>query len=78
MVERRKNGLYFGCGAKWAPGHKCRRFQLYQILLDDLQEETECKEFVDCLDNHEELLNPNNSEETAEFSLNVIQGTTGF
>lgn len=80
MEERRQKGLCFGCGAKWSRVHKCRRSQLYQMLLDDLQGETvaETDEFVDCMDTPEELVVISNGEDQAELSIHALQGTTGF
>lgn len=78
IKNRRKKGLCFGCGIKWEKDHKCRRSQLYQMLLEDLFEESESDEFVDCVDSTEELPQLDGIEEQAELSIYAMKSTSGF
>lgn len=48
------------------------------MLLDDMYEEPEEEEFVDCLESPNEVSNPTNFEEQEEISLHAMRGTTGF
>ncbi|GMI67460.1 hypothetical protein HRI_000415300 [Hibiscus trionum] len=50
IEERRKKGLCFWCAAKYTPGHKCQKSQLYQILVEGIEEEGDQDEFLDCED----------------------------
>lgn len=72
MEEMRQKGLCFGCGAKWSKEHRCRRSQLYQMLLEDLQDEGDNEEFEDCMDTSNELLVVSNGEEQADLSIHAM------
>lgn len=78
MEEMKQNGLCFGCGAIWSKEHRCRRSQLYNMLLEDLQDEGDSEEFVNCVNRPEELTVVRNGEEQVELSIHAMQGTTGF
>ncbi|GMJ10211.1 hypothetical protein HRI_004690300 [Hibiscus trionum] len=54
--ERRKKGLCFWCAAKYAPGHKCSKSQIFQIVVEGKEEEGEPEIFLDCEENEEVLL----------------------
>lgn len=47
------------------------------MLLDDLGDEVEGEEIVDCLNNPDELLHSGLVEEQVKFSLHVMRGTSG-
>ncbi|KAL4342538.1 hypothetical protein GQ457_08G013440 [Hibiscus cannabinus] len=48
IEDRRRKGLCFWCAAKYTPGHKCPRTQLYQIMVEGVEEDGEIEEFLDC------------------------------
>ncbi|KAL4297809.1 hypothetical protein GQ457_12G002220 [Hibiscus cannabinus] len=50
IEDRRKKGLCFWCSAKYTPGHRCTRSQLYQILMEDSTKLEDKEEFIDCRD----------------------------
>ncbi|GMI89777.1 hypothetical protein HRI_002647000 [Hibiscus trionum] len=75
IEERRRKGLCFWCAAKYSPGHKCQKSQLYQILVEGIEEEGEQEEFLDCED-HGELTNIEGpATESPILSLQAIWGT---
>ena len=44
------------CGVKYTREHKCMRSQLYQLLLDELEDKLlESDEFLHCVESTEEL-----------------------
>ncbi|KAL4377558.1 hypothetical protein GQ457_02G015650 [Hibiscus cannabinus] len=47
-IEERRKGLCFWCAAKYTPGHKCTKTQLFQIMVDRLEDKGEQEEFMDC------------------------------
>ncbi|KAL4384325.1 hypothetical protein GQ457_15G019630 [Hibiscus cannabinus] len=74
IEERRRKGLCFWCAAKYTPGHKCVRTQLFQIMVEGTEDEGEVEEFVDC----EEVIELNSHEnlkgETPVLSLQAMWG----
>lgn len=48
------------------------------MLFEDLFEESESEEFVDCVDSSKELFQPDGGEEQAELSIHAIKATSGF
>ena len=77
--ERRRKGLCVWCGVKFTFGHKCVRSQLYQLLMEDMDDkEGEVEEFVDCRENIKEL--GATKEDTGALhtiSLHALVGTEG-
>ncbi|TYJ49733.1 hypothetical protein E1A91_A01G155300v1 [Gossypium mustelinum] len=53
MAERKQKGLCFWCGAKYQPGHKCVKSQLYPLLMEPFSD-NETEEFQECSDRLEE------------------------
>lgn len=47
------------------------------MLLDDLRDELENEEFVDCTDNLDDLIHSGFVKELVELSLHVMRGTSG-
>ncbi|KAL4347798.1 hypothetical protein GQ457_17G006860 [Hibiscus cannabinus] len=76
MDERRRKGLCFWCPAKFVPGHKCTRSQLYQLLMENIEGDGDHEEFVDC----EEKLDPELPEAVQSnihvLSLQAMWGST--
>ncbi|GMJ02985.1 hypothetical protein HRI_003967700 [Hibiscus trionum] len=50
IEERCRKGLCFLCAAKYTSGHKCQKSQLYQIMVEGIEEEGDQEEFLDCED----------------------------
>ncbi|KAL4312297.1 hypothetical protein GQ457_01G050670 [Hibiscus cannabinus] len=77
MEEKRKKSLCYWCSAKYSPGHKCTRSQLYQLLMEGIDGEGEHEEFVDCT----EKLDPESTEglgsDIPVLSLQAMWGSTG-
>ena len=77
--ERRKKGLCMWCGTKFTFGHRCMRSQLYQLLVEGMDDkEGETEEFADCVENLDDLGTTN--EETGglhAISLHALWGTEG-
>ncbi|KAL4346612.1 hypothetical protein GQ457_17G009440 [Hibiscus cannabinus] len=48
IEDRKKKGLCFWCAAKYTPGHKCAKSQVFHIAVDGLEDEGELEEFQDC------------------------------
>ncbi|OMO86983.1 Integrase, catalytic core [Corchorus capsularis] len=82
IAERKKKGLCIWCQAKYSPGHKCYKSQLYSIggqdgeddsnldfLVEELPEGAESNEF------NSEVLE---SVEQPIISLHAIYGTSGY
>ncbi|GMI89935.1 hypothetical protein HRI_002662800 [Hibiscus trionum] len=73
--ERRRKGLCFWCAAKYSPGHKCQKSQMYQILVEGIEEEGDQEEFLDCED-HGDLNNIEGpGSEPPVLSLQAMWGT---
>ncbi|KAL4341195.1 hypothetical protein GQ457_08G021940 [Hibiscus cannabinus] len=53
IEDRKRKGLCFWCTAKYTPGHKCARSQVFQISVDGFEDEGELEEFQDCEESHE-------------------------
>ncbi|GMI72124.1 hypothetical protein HRI_000881700 [Hibiscus trionum] len=74
IEERRRKGLCFWCAAKYTPGHKYAKTQLYQIFVEGNEEELEPEIFLNCEDNHELLASDKQLEEEPKLSLNALWG----
>ncbi|KAL4301787.1 hypothetical protein GQ457_10G024180 [Hibiscus cannabinus] len=70
--NRRKKGLCFWCAAKYTPGHKCAKSQLFHIAIEG-EEEGEQEVFLDCEEIGETVGSPQN--EAAVLSLQAMWGT---
>lgn len=77
MAERKQKGLCFWCGAKYQAGHKCVRFQLYQVLLDPLSN-SEAEEFQECSDKLDENGSKEESSKSPVISLHALTGLQGY
>ncbi|KAL4301768.1 hypothetical protein GQ457_10G007190 [Hibiscus cannabinus] len=76
IEERRKKGLCFWCAAKYTPGHKCAKTQLFQIMVDGLEDEGEQDEFLDCEDHGETVFLEGNKKEGPTMSLQAMWGAS--
>ena len=75
--ERRRKGLCVWCGVKYVFGHRCFRSQLYQLLVEDIDDkEGEAEEFIDCSDSMEEL--GQNVGDQPTISLHALIGTNDY
>ncbi|GMI77769.1 hypothetical protein HRI_001446200 [Hibiscus trionum] len=70
--ERRRKGLCFWCAEKYAPGHRCAKSQMFQIMVDGTEEEGETEVFLDCEESGE-----GGVTEGPVLSLNAMWGATG-
>lgn len=73
-MEEKRKGLCFRCRAKYSPGHKCMKPQLYQLLLEP-QIEGDGEEFQDCQESLEHTEPERDPPTTPVLSLHVIQGS---
>ncbi|KAL4347696.1 hypothetical protein GQ457_17G018840 [Hibiscus cannabinus] len=76
IEERKRKGLCFWCAAKYTPGHKCAKSQLYQIAVEGIEEENEAEIFLDCEENVDGEGIENIKEEGPVLSLNAMWGAT--
>ncbi|KAL4273089.1 hypothetical protein GQ457_13G021400 [Hibiscus cannabinus] len=76
IEERRRKGLCFWCAAKYTPGHKCARSQIFQISVEGLEADADGEVFLDCEDNGEGMLVELPKEEEHVLSLNAMWGAT--
>ncbi|KAL4279714.1 hypothetical protein GQ457_03G015840 [Hibiscus cannabinus] len=74
IEERRKKGLCFWCASKYSPGHKCAKTQLYQIMVEGIEEENESDIFLDCEENGDGLKQEGKQEEVLTVSLQAMWG----
>ncbi|KAL4354155.1 hypothetical protein GQ457_06G012060 [Hibiscus cannabinus] len=58
--------------------HRCAKTQLYQIVVEDTDEDIEQEVFLDCEENVEEGLAENSKEEGPLLSLNALWGDTNW
>ena len=67
------------CGQKFTYGHSCIRSQLYHILVEDTdKEEKEPEEFLDCVDNMDEMGQKEDADDHhSTISLHALLGTEG-
>ncbi|KAL4361032.1 hypothetical protein GQ457_04G005470 [Hibiscus cannabinus] len=77
IEDRRRKGLCFWCASKYTPDHKCARTQLYQIVVEGVEEENEHEVFLDCEDTGE-LMVENSKKEGPTLSLNAMWGATNW
>ncbi|GMI80696.1 hypothetical protein HRI_001738900 [Hibiscus trionum] len=75
VEERRKKGLCFWCAAKYKPGHKCAKSQMYQIIVDGVEEEGDTEIFLDCEEVVEQGVPDNAHSEEPVLSLHAMWGT---
>ncbi|OMO60629.1 hypothetical protein COLO4_33791 [Corchorus olitorius] len=64
---------------KYSPGHKCAKsqlYQLYQLMIEGKEEDSEVEDFVDC-EETSELLSCEDYENPI-ISLHAISGTSGY
>ncbi|KAL4376913.1 hypothetical protein GQ457_02G033300 [Hibiscus cannabinus] len=73
--DRRKKGLCFWCAAKYTPGHKCAKSQLFHIAIEG-EEEGDHEVFLDCEEVVETMGSPRS--EAAILSLQAMWGTTNW
>ena len=74
--DRRRKGLCMWCGAKYVLGHSCVKSQLYQLLVDDTEgDPQERDEFLDCLDQLEEVKEEGSESQKPVISLHAMLGT---
>ncbi|XP_012462801.2 uncharacterized protein LOC105782546 [Gossypium raimondii] len=82
LEDRRKKGLYFWCGLKYSPGHKCSKSQMYQLVVEpwedscpDIRSPTQ-EDFQDCPEQLEttELGSGNSSPVLSLHALHGLQG----
>ena len=68
------------CGQKYSYNHTCVRSQLYHILMDTPSgKDLETDEFMDCVDNMEEMENMAKEEEGHPvLSLHALLGANGY
>ncbi|KAL4296046.1 hypothetical protein GQ457_12G011230 [Hibiscus cannabinus] len=74
IEERRKKGLCFWCSAKYTPGHKCSKTQLYQVMVEGMEEDNEAEVFLDCEDNGEMGTQDKGRLEEPMLSLQAMWG----
>ncbi|KAL4335063.1 hypothetical protein GQ457_07G010560 [Hibiscus cannabinus] len=74
IEERRRKGLCFWCVAKYSPGHKCQRSQLYQIMVEGIEEDGEQEEFLDCEEGGDVENNDSHKLEGVVLSLQAMWG----
>ncbi|KAJ7960249.1 Ty3/gypsy retrotransposon protein [Quillaja saponaria] len=74
MEEKRLKGLCYWCEEKYVPGHKCRRSQLYQIVLE--MEEEEVMEYDTEVSNNISITEicEEEQQETPRISLHALWG----
>ena len=67
------------CGIKWVQGHNYIRFQLYDILVDDIDDhDGELEKYMDCIESMEEVGQKKGNEGvTPTISLHALLGTEG-
>ncbi|KAL4367918.1 hypothetical protein GQ457_05G016100 [Hibiscus cannabinus] len=78
IEERRKKGLCFWCAAKYTPGHKCPRSQLFQISVEGVDEEGETEVFLDCEDGGELINRENGRADSPTLSLQAMWGASSW
>ncbi|KAL4319444.1 hypothetical protein GQ457_18G018050 [Hibiscus cannabinus] len=78
IEERRKKGLCFWCAAKYTPGHKCPRSQLFQISVEGVDEEGETEVFLDCEDDGEVVNRENGRADSPTLSLQAMWGASSW
>ncbi|KAL4279050.1 hypothetical protein GQ457_03G026640 [Hibiscus cannabinus] len=71
--DRKRKGLCFWCAGKYTPGHKCAKSQVFQIVVDGLEDEGELEEFQDC-EEVSEVLKP----EGPILSLQAMWGMSSW
>ncbi|KAL4334964.1 hypothetical protein GQ457_07G040680 [Hibiscus cannabinus] len=78
LEEKKRKGLCFWCPAKYTPGHKCTRSQLYQLLMEGNEGEGELEEFVDCEEKLDVDVQDTSGAEIHVLSLQAMWGSTGY
>ena len=74
--DRRRKGLCMWCKVKYVLGHNCVKSQLYQLLVEDTEGDSqEGEEFLDCEDQLEELKEEANDSQKPVISLHAMLGT---
>ncbi|KAL4295662.1 hypothetical protein GQ457_12G011410 [Hibiscus cannabinus] len=76
IEERRRKGLCFWCAAKYTPGHKCTKTQLFQIMVEGLEDEGEQEEFLDCEEHGEPVFVDGSKLDSPTISLQAMWGAT--
>ncbi|KAG8483504.1 hypothetical protein CXB51_022371 [Gossypium anomalum] len=76
LAERKQKGLCFWCGAKYQPGHKCVKSQLYQFLWEPLSD-SDVEEFQECSNKLEEGSLEEDQSKSPVISLNALNGLQG-
>ncbi|KAL4379791.1 hypothetical protein GQ457_02G012610 [Hibiscus cannabinus] len=77
IEDRRKKGLCFWCASKYTPGHKCAKSQLYQIVVDRVEEEGEPEVFLDCEEDVGEGMKGSKIDNPV-LSLHAMWGMAGY
>lgn len=82
LEDRRKKGLCFWCGFKYTPGHKCSKPQVYQLVVEPLEDgSAEAKnpyqeDFQDCSEQLKATEFGSGSS-TPVLSLHALHGSQG-
>ncbi|KAL4326013.1 hypothetical protein GQ457_11G028360 [Hibiscus cannabinus] len=78
IEERRKKGLCFWCAAKYTPGHKCAKSQLFQIAVEGIEEDGEPEVFLDCEEEGELAGREGGKADSPILSLHAMWGASSW